>query len=503
MKQTRLLVLVVLSAALGSAVLGVSPRVFAQNAGSQAPTVEERLQAIEQRLRDLERRLDAARPQIKENLTSSAVLTEATLDERFEALDQKVRILERRRELEQEAIAAQAKAAPVFGAGGDGFSLRSAEGDFQLKLRGYLQTDGRFFFGDEAQPVSDTFILRRIRPIFEGTVFKYFDFRIMSDFGGGQTVLQDAYIDARFWPQARFRVGKFKSPFGLERLQSATDLLFVERALPTNLVPNRDVGVQMHGDFGRGAFSYALGGFNGVVDGGSGDFDDRDGKDFVGRVFAHPFKPTKVELLKGLGLGVAGSVGNQKGSPTSPNLPGYKTTGQQTFFRYRSDGAAAGTSVADGERFRVSPQAYCYGGPFGLLTEYVFSSQEVKRGAATAQIDNESWHVAASYVLTGEKASYKGVTPRRAFDLGVGSFGAFEIAGRYSQLKVDNDAFPLFANPQTAARKAKAWAVGFNWYFNKYVKFVMNYEQTEFDGGRATGDRETEKAILSRFQIAF
>jgi phosphate-selective porin len=67
----------------------------------------------------------------------------------------------------------------------------------------------------------------------------------------------------------------------------------------------------------------------------------------------------------------------------------------------------------------------------------------------------------------------------------------------------DDDAFPLFANPQVSARKAEAWAVGLNWYFNRNVKLVLNYEQTNFDGGSPTGDRKTEKALLNRFQIAF
>jgi len=280
-------------------------------------------------------------------------------------------------------------------------------------------------------------------------------------------------------------------------------LLFVERALPTNLVPNRDVGVQLYGDLAGGSLSYTAGIFNGVADGCSGDIDDRDGKDGAARIFAHPFQQSKAQWLQGLGIGLAGSVGNQKGSPSAPHLPSFKTAGQQTFFRYRSDGTEAGTVVAAGEHFRLSPQAYYYGGPFSLLAEYVFSSQAVRRAATVARLENDAWQVAASYVLTGERASYRGVAPEKSFDLGAGNWGAFEIAGRYSQLSVDRRAFPAFADPQTAARRAQAWAVGFNWYFNKFVKFVVNYEQTTFNGGAVRGNRATEKAVLTRFQLAY
>lgn len=167
-------------------------------------------------------------------LAQSGGLPEPTLQERLESLEQKQRILERRLELEQEKALEKAKDTSILGAGKEGFFLKSADGSFQLKLRGLIQTDGRFFIDDQEQPGTNSFRIRRARPILEGTVFRRFDFRLMTDFGEGQTVLQDAYLDFRYWPQVRLRAGKFKSPVGLERLQSATDLLFVERAFQTS-----------------------------------------------------------------------------------------------------------------------------------------------------------------------------------------------------------------------------------------------------------------------------
>ncbi|HVH27644.1 MAG TPA: hypothetical protein VM818_12830 [Vicinamibacterales bacterium] len=46
--------------------------------------------------------------------------------------------------------------------------------------------------------------------------------------------------------------GKGKTPFGLERLHSASSLLFVDRAAPTALVPNRGLGIQVLGDISGG-----------------------------------------------------------------------------------------------------------------------------------------------------------------------------------------------------------------------------------------------------------
>ena len=414
----------------------------------------------------------------------------ASVEERLQALDQKLHALEEKRGAEQERAT---KGDTIVGAGKDGFFLKSADGDYQLKLRGYIQADGRFFAGGRNSTGIDQFLLRRVRPIFEGTVAKNFDFRIMPDFGNGKTELQDAYLDIRFLPELKLRGGKFKSPVGLERLQSGTDILFVERGLPTNLVPNRDVGFQLHGEVLDGALSYAVGVFDGSPDGASVDGDTGDDKEFAGRVFARPFKGSVIDALAGLGVGIAGSYGDTEGA-----LPSYKTPAQEKFFSYKSSSSAAGT------HYRISPQVYYYWNSFGFLGEYVVSSQEVKNGSSAAALRNDAWQAEASYVLTGEKASYKGVTPRNSFDIRKGTLGAFEVAARYGKLNIDKGAFPVFADPAKSARVAESVGGGVNWYLNRNVKIVANYEQTSFHGGATGGkDRDDEKIFLSRFQIAY
>ena len=428
---------------------------------------------------------------------------DSTLTQRLHELDQKLRILERKWELAQEEAATKAKEAPALVTGKDGFSLKSADSKFQLKLRGYVQSDGRFFLADNEKRFVNTFLMRRIRPIFEGTLDKNFDFYLMLDFGGGTTAIQDAYVDFRYWPQARVRIGRLKEPFGIERLQSGANLLFVERALPNNLVPNRDVGAQLHGELAKGAIIYAVSVFNGVADGASADNDNGDEKDFVGRLFLLPFKNTSATALQGLGLGVAGSSGTQQGSATTPNLPFYRTPAQQTYFSYRSDATAAGTAIANGKRTRISPQGYFYSGAFGLFGEYVISKQEVTRGTTVANLQNTAWQAAASYVLTGQKVNYRGVTLSKPFEPKDGNWGAFELAARYSKLTIDKNAFPIFADPARSAQTAAAWAVGINWYLNRNAKLAVDYERTDFDGGASTGDRKQEKIIFSRLQISY
>jgi phosphate-selective porin OprO and OprP len=447
--------------------------------------------------------LRAAAPSSAGGSAEERALLEA-LTERLEELDQELRVLQRKLEIEREQAAEKAKTTPAVIAGRDGFSLKSADGDFQVRFRGYLQADGRFVGDEDTTSGPTLFTLRRVRPIFEATAFKIFDFRVMPDFGGGTTVLQDAYADLKFAPWFRVRAGKYKAPFGLERLESATELAFVERGTPTLIAPNRDLGVTAFGDVAKERISYALGVFNGVVDGGSTDTDDHSGKDVVGRVFALPFKQASADSFKELGFGIAGSIGTQRGNITTPNLPAYKSSAQQTFFRYRSDGTADGTAFADGRHWRVGPQAYYYVNSVGFLTEYYISSQRVRRGAVSDDVQATAWQVSAVYALSGEKESYRGIVPRKVFDRAKGGWGGLELTARYGQLTVDDSALPLFANPSVAAREARDSVVGLNWYLNRNVKLTGQFETTQFDGGAANGaDRPTERGVFTRLQFAF
>ncbi|HEV8694810.1 MAG TPA: porin [Lysobacter sp.] len=112
---------------------------------------------------------------------------------------------------------------------------------------------------------------------------------------------------------------------------------------------------------------------------------------------------------------------------------------------------------------------------------------------------------AAAKAAKDEDASYRRVVrPNQPFTIGAAGWGALELVARYGELDIDDDAFPLFANPASAASQADAWSVGVNWYLTQNLKLVANYTQTTFEGGAANGaDREDEKTLFTRAQISF
>jgi phosphate-selective porin OprO/OprP len=373
----------------------------------------------------------------------------------------------------------------------DGFVLQSANGDHRLVLGLTVQADGRFLF-DDTDTVASTFTIRKARPTFSGRVAKYFDFRIMPDFGGGVATLQDAYVDIRFSERFRVRTGRDKTPIGYELLLGDPTLLLPERSLASNLVPNRDVGVQAQGDVSS-RLTYSGGVFNGVPDSSSSstDMDTNGSKDFAGRMVWQPFRSVDAPsgALKGLGFHLGGSIGDEEGA-----LPTYRTGSAQPYFAYASD------VTASGARHRFTPAAFYYYKAFGGFAEYVRSTQHVARSGSVFEIGNQGWNVTGSYVLTGEAASDRGVHPRHNFDPSSGEWGAVQVVARYSASRLDPEVFANALASPRSYEKADAVAVAANWYPNLYVKYYVTYERTLLAGGAPS---RHEHLLVFRAQVAF
>jgi phosphate-selective porin OprO/OprP len=386
-------------------------------------------------------------------------------------------------------------ALPPVTAGQDGFAIQSADGDFRLQIGLLVHADGRFAPEDIDQQVVDTFAFRRLRPYLRGRFSRRFEFYFNPDFAGGTLVVQDAYVDTIFSPAFRVRAGKGKTPFGLERLHSASNLLFFNRALPSALVPNRDLGIQLLGDISGGLVSYLAGFMNGVPDGGSADADTSDGKDLSGRLVVRPFHKLTNSPLREVGLAVSGSNGRQVGASA---LPTFRTQSlEQPYLSY--SGAAA-----DGVRTRYSPQAFYYYKTFGGFAEYVHTNTPIRKGVVREEVTHDAWQVAGSYVLTGEAATDAGigVRPRANFDFGNGHLGAFQVAARYHTLKVDPRALTFGLAAAGSSQKAEAWTVGVNWYLTGNFRYTFNFERTVFDDD-PEGPRKAESAFVFRTQVNF
>lgn len=440
------------------------------------------------------------------------------LREQIRQLDQKLRILERKQELREEAAAATAKP-PTVSAAATGFGLAAADKTHELRLRALLQFDARFFFDDGAAN-RDQFLLRRIRTPFTGTVARIYEFNITPELGGGTNssstvALWDAYFGARFAPAFGVRFGKFPSAVGLE---PGSNRHFIESPFVNSLLPNRDLGVEVFGSLLDEVVSYRFGVVAGVPNnttsfgGASPDLNDGD-RTVAGRITVNPFLQFKESPFAKLSFGVGFSRGNEQGiagANLSNGLSNIVSQAQQQIFNYGPILFAAGMHR------RISPSVEWYPGrSWSAVAEYAHEEQEIAIDAAgvTRTFENNAWRATVGYVLTGEEATKSGVNPRKPFSPADGTWGALEFVARVSGLDLDSALTrPITAGGAGLSRNANiksalAYGIGLNWYLNRNARFLLNLENTEFEGAKtpsaAVGARDDELAFITRAQLTF
>ncbi len=432
----------------------------------------------------------------------------------IEELEQRLLVLERKLEIQNEEAVTKAKDAPVVSAAEKGFSLKNAKGDVELRFTALGQIDHRAFIDDDGA-FRDGFVTRRLRPTLQGSLSKLVGFRFTPEFAGttgtgDSASIVDAYFDLKFHPAASLRAGKQKGLLGLERLQSGGAISLTERGYVTELVPNRDLGVMLCGELAQSTVSYAVGVFNGTTDGRDVAQADDGLKEFQGRVFFEPFK-NDYGFFKGLGVGLAASSGAKDGAGNN-FVARYRTPGQNQFFTPNEAGV-----VASGKHTRYVPQAYFYRNNVGVLAEYAVSEQDLTRGGTERSLKSDGYNVLASFVLTGEDASYRGLKPAMPYTIGAPGWGTVELVARVGALEVGDEAFAgattgatanRLANPTSQAKKAESYGAGINWYLTQNAKLSADYNFTQFEGGgggtaAAPLDRRDEKAVFTRLTVQY
>src|SRR6266478_1336567 len=181
--------------------------------------------------------------------------------------------------------------------------------ELKLVLGGFIQVnfedgdvsafEGRF--GQTA--IKDRFRLRRARINLTGAYAEQFDFKMEGDFGqsdgtsGNRTAFSatDIWVNYHQFPAAQVKIGQYKAPFGLEQLTPDTQLLTIERTLPTGAItPDRQIGAELWGKpftsiwpEQKDLLTYYAGIFNG--NGRNITVNDNNNFMFAGRLELQPF----------------------------------------------------------------------------------------------------------------------------------------------------------------------------------------------------------------------
>lgn len=399
-------------------------------------------------------------------------------------------------------------------------TISSGDGQFTASFRGVFQLDGAFYDQDSAGPLGSDFRrgsfndatenehardlndganFRRVRIGIEGKAFGDFEYNFLYDFGGSG-IEEGGKISAA-WLQynglgfAKLRVGAFPPPTGLEDAASNASSLFPERASIAETVRglaggDGRTGIGLYSTGERWTAAAVLTG--NVI--GTSTYDEQVG--FVGRVTYVPYKRENTVVHLGANANLVLSP-----AATGPDVPGGVSSPVRLRDRpeLRVDGARlidTGNIDADG--------VTALGAEFGVQHKNLYLQAEYfdidveRRASALDDPSFSGWYVQGSWILTGEtrrysatNAGFDGPKPDKAFSLKNGTWGAWELALRYSNIDLNYRENDLPALGSVRGGEQEILSIGLNWYLNNAVMLQAGYRNVSVDrtspGGTAFG----------------
>ena len=390
-------------------------------------------------------------------------------------------LLMRGRAGEKEAAEKRARSNPTFEVGKKGLVVKNPDGDFSIKLGGRMHADytnhsGASDLPDANQPVNGTQI-RRGRIALSGTVYKDFDYMIEADFANDATAVKDLFLVYHgFKAPLELTVGHQKHAMSMEIQESSNDIMFTERSLVSALtVPffDRAIGVNLKG-FGEN-WNVQSGFYGDSMGSSANNANNNEGKGFGLRGTWAPILEKDKVLHVGANYGIR-KAGDLAANAANSNAPR---------FRYRSTNMSelefVDVTLNDFEEVKtgILELAGMYG-PFSFQSE--FAKSDVSRNT-NSDVDFTAWYAQVGYTLTGESRTYKGsdgefkrLSPEKPFSWEKGNWGAWEIAGRYDSIDLEDGL--------VAGGEAKRMSVSLNWYLNEDVRVLAGYTKTfDLDGG--------------------
>ncbi len=379
---------------------------------------------------------------------------------------------------------------PLRASFGPGFRLESEDERFQLQIHYESQIDSRVWAQDNQLPANSGFFLPRQRIFFNGHITKPIEYELSINRGVNNINILNAYLNFHFDDRLEVRVGRFFTPLTYDQFAVSNYwLLTPERSLfTTNLSLNRQIGAMAWGYLLDKRVDYAVGVFNG----GRNSFESQNnGVDVVGYVNARPFQESgTLRFARFLNVGTSVAYGRQDQNPSPATLrigagsPDTNTPSIATVpFLIFNPG-----TVERGDRVIGSVHSAYFYNSLSVIGEWQYGYG----GYASAANPNEvrvpfgGFFVAAGYFLTGEHVERRTrVKPLRSLvpvdkDDERG-FGAWELAGRVSQLTAGESVFAGgFANPALWSNKATTVELGLNWYLNEYTKISTFWLHGEF-----------------------
>lgn len=373
----------------------------------------------------------------------------------------------------------------------DHFFVQDASGAHRLEIGGLLQVHGGFF--ERGVERENELFLRRFRLEIGGRIEDRWLFNLEPKFTAGEVELEEAWFGFD-WSDARVMLGRMKEPFGLDEVIPLKHIPTVNQSILNQFVPAEGHGITLYGESFARRLDWGAAVYQGGSDGING------GTEGAARLVLRPWAASGCPAVEGFQIGGAATIGRAHEMLDGDEL---RTEAREPFALF-----ATGSEL-DGDRTRLGAEAAWLAGPFELLAEWMRADYDLDGPAGSDSARLEGAYVAAAWVVTGEKRTFKGVRPARPFagvpEDGRGC-GAVELVGRVSRLNLD-DGFT--ASGVLAAGsdpdRVDSVGVGVNWFptWRTAVKLhglFTDYRDPVAVGGRSIG---RERALLLQLQLHF
>ncbi|MGD9604485.1 MAG: OprO/OprP family phosphate-selective porin [Gammaproteobacteria bacterium] len=355
-----------------------------------------------------------------------------------------------------------------------GLNIASRDGAYAIKIGARLHADAALHSGDTpgVEAVDGTEI-RRARVEMKGTIAHDWAWVAEADFADNDVAIKDFWLGYEGIDNVRIMAGHQKQPYSLAVEMSSNDMPFTERSIDNDLViPFVDRAFGIRADSNGDHWFFSAGLFGESVEPNPNG--DDEGWAAVGRfVYAPIIDDTRI-----VHLGMRAAYREPDAGSSAVRM-----RDETTHF---SDLRIVNTGVignVDGVSL-YGPEASVVLGPFSLTGEY--NRARITRDGP-ADLDFDSWHVEATWTLTGESRAaayridageFKRLTGARDFSLSGGGWGAWEVAARYATIDLNDGAF--------IGGEEDAFTAALNWYANTNVRLMFDYTHIlDTDGSTA------------------
>lgn len=397
----------------------------------------------------------------------------------------------------------------------EGFRWETGDGEYELQFHNETQLDIRAYGDPHPDPVNQVgFYVPRMRLIFNGHLTEPIEYNVSINKGLGSLDLLDAYLNFKTDERLQFRVGRFRVPYTYDWYALSNQFLSSpERSVfALNYGYNRNFALMLHGELLQDEVDYALAVVNGAR---NSYFDDNADKDLLGYLNVRPLRNVEGwEAFRHLNLGASFAYGRQNQFPlpiafrTSASATESAGTieGVPTFLRFEPD------VLERGLRELWEVHAAWYYEQLSLLAAIDGGSNSYgfDNTSGNIRLPTQGWHLQGGYFLTGETVERRTfVEPLRPFAPGSGQrgCGAIELQARFDHFEVDDRVFTAgLADPARWTNRVETVDAGVNWYLNKYVKVLFDWQHSQYHRPVAFAPGRTHRhsdLFWTRFQVYF